>query len=158
MPDNCAINMADNELRIILGNSRRELDRIAPALEAFSDMTGLDPRVTFHLNIALDELLTNIVSYGYGEEGGDGNREITLCVQLQGTLLTMRIEDDACPFNPLDAPEPDLDLPPEERINRVGGMGIHMIRKMMTSIEYERRDGKNLLTLRKTLTKDLKCQ
>ena len=53
------------------------------------------------------------------------------------------------PFDPLLKPDPDVTLPAEER--QIGGLGIYMVKKSMDSMEYERRDGKNILTIRKTL-------
>jgi serine/threonine-protein kinase RsbW len=59
------------------------------------------------------------------------------------------VTDDGHPFNPLDLPEPDTSLPMEDR--PIGGLGIHLLRKMSDRMEYERRDGKNQVTLRKSL-------
>jgi anti-sigma regulatory factor (Ser/Thr protein kinase) len=61
-----------------------------------------------------------------------------------------RIEDDGVEFNPTEHPIPDLDAPLEER--KVGGLGIHLVRQIMTSVEYQRVAGKNVVTLRKKLT------
>jgi serine/threonine-protein kinase RsbW len=59
------------------------------------------------------------------------------------------VEDDGQPFNPLEAPEVDTTKPLEERT--IGGLGIHIVRKLMDGLEYQRHEGKNLLVLKKHL-------
>ena len=68
---------------------------------------------------------------------------------LEGGRLTIDVSDDGIAFNPLDATPPNLDLPIMER--PVGGLGIHIVRTVMDHVEYQRRDGHNVLTMRKTI-------
>ena len=72
-----------------------------------------------------------------------------MTLALEGDELTIRVEDDGRAFDPLQAPPPDLDLPLEER--PVGGLGIHIVRSVMDAVEYQRRGGRNVLTMRKTI-------
>ena len=63
-------------------------------------------------------------------------------LSVESGEIRVNVEDDGKPFNPLDAPEADTAKPLEERT--VGGLGVHLVRKLMDGLEYQRRDGKNL--------------
>ncbi|MGH7929760.1 MAG: ATP-binding protein, partial [Candidatus Binatia bacterium] len=134
------------ELEIKLTNQLSELERFSQTLTKFGQRHGLAPRVVHDLNLALEEILTNIVSYGYTD-----NREHEIKVRLSAQPGEVRaeVEDDGQPFNPLEAPEPDTAQSLEERT--IGGLGIHLARKLMDGLEYRRRAGKNLLLMKKNL-------
>jgi len=119
-----------------------------PKVEAFGAAHGLSAKVVFHLTLCLDELVTNIISYGYTDFD---DHPIDVTVSLEGEEIIIRIEDDAEPFNILEAPEPELSLPLEKRARPVGGMGIHLVKNLMNKIKYTRENGKNVLVLKKTL-------
>jgi len=121
-----------------------------PRVEDFGMSHGLHPKIVFHLTLVLDELVTNIISYGYADYD---EHPIDVTIAIDGDLLTIRVEDDSEPFNILEAPEPELDVPLEERDKPVGGMGIHLVKNMVHNIEYEREEGKNVLTLTKNISK-----
>jgi anti-sigma regulatory factor (Ser/Thr protein kinase) len=115
-------------------------------LTEFGRQRGLSDVVLNDLKLALGEILTNIISYGYTD---GGEHEIRVSLGTEAGAVTVAVEDDGQPFNPLEAPEPDTSLPLEERA--IGGMGIHLVRKLMDGLEYHRREGKNLLILKKHL-------
>jgi len=121
-----------------------------PKVEAFGEANGLPGKIIFHLTLVLDELITNIIDYGYADFD---EHPIDISLSMDGDILTIRVEDDSEPFNILEAPEPELDVPLEERDRPIGGMGIHLIKNMVHGIEYEREDGKNVLTLSKDTSK-----
>src|SRR6185436_19483438 len=98
------------------------------------------------VNLALDELVTNVIKYGYDD--ADEHR-IQVTVTVDGGLLTLSMDDDGKPFNPLEAPPPDLDLPIEER--PIGGLGVFIVRSLADSLAYRREQGHNILTLTKKL-------
>jgi anti-sigma regulatory factor (Ser/Thr protein kinase) len=81
---------------------------------------------------------------------GSGEHHFTLQITVSNEEFVARIEDDGVEFNPTEHPIPDLDAPLEER--KVGGLGIYLVRQIMTSVEYQRVAGKNVVTLRKKLT------
>ena len=108
---------------------------------------GLGGKLVFTLNLALDELVTNVVSYGYDEPAGD--RDITVALAVGDGRLTATLEDDGRPFDPLAKAPPDIDSSLEDR--RIGGLGVHFVRTMMDDVQYRRVDGRNRLTLVKTL-------
>lgn len=99
------------------------------------------------MNLALEELVTNTISYGCS----DGREHaITISLHLEGADLHMRVEDDAMAFNPLEREAPDLNAPLEER--PIGGLGVHLVRKLMDDVRYERTGTHNVLSMRKRAT------
>jgi phosphoserine phosphatase RsbU/P len=136
-------NMSDT-LEIKLSNQLSELDRFSQTLSEFGQRHGLTSKVRHDLNLAMEEILTNIISYGYTDER---NHEITVRLSAQLGEVSVEIEDDGQPFNPLEAPEPDITKPLEER--KIGGLGIHLVRKLMDGVEYKRQGERNLLTIKK---------
>jgi anti-sigma regulatory factor (Ser/Thr protein kinase) len=94
------------------------------------------------LDLALDEVLGNILLHGYGP-GVPG--EIRLNLDFQPDKIRLEIRDRARPFDPLGVPEPELD---RDLGNRpIGGLGVHILRSVMDRVEYVREDGENRLTL-----------
>lgn len=136
--------MAGSETTMRLENDIRELAHMCQLLEEYAEQNNLPPKALFDLNLALDELVTNIISYGYED---DERHEILVRLRRDGDMVHMHIEDDGIPFNPLDMPEPNVDAPMEER--KIGGLGIHLVKRLMTSVEYERCQGKNILRITK---------
>jgi phosphoserine phosphatase RsbU/P len=140
-------NMSDT-LEIKLHNRLSELDRFSQTLSEFGQRHGLTSKVMHDLNLAMEEILTNIISYGYTDER---DHEITVRLSAQLGEVSVEIEDDGQPFNPLEAPEPDITKPLEER--KIGGLGIHLVRKLMDGVEYKRQRERNLLTIKKKTLK-----
>ncbi len=122
-----------------------ELKVLAKKIENFGDENDISPKAVFELNLVLDELFTNLVSYGCHLDSH--NFEIMLL--LDDGILYINIEDDGRQFNPLETKEPDIQCDCTER--KVGGLGIHFMRKMMDSMEYVWEDGKNKLKLTKNI-------
>jgi anti-sigma regulatory factor (Ser/Thr protein kinase) len=136
-------NMVDT-LEIKLKNKVSELDGVNQTVSELGQRHGLASKVIHDLNLALEEILTNIISYGYTD-----NREHEIKVRLsaQPGEVSVEIEDDGQPFNPLEAPEPDTTKPLEERM--IGGLGIHLVRKLMDGVAYKREKERNHLTIKK---------
>ena len=103
--------------------------------------------MTWPFQVALDEVLSNTVRCGYGSEAGEHRIEVRF--HLKDQVLELAIVDDAAPFNPLDAREPDTTQPIADR--PIGGLGIHVVRRLMDEVEYERKENRNCLTLRKRI-------
>jgi len=133
-------------LVIRLDNRLSELDRLADEVERFGEAHDFSPRTTYQIRLALDELLTNVISYGYQDQE---KHEIGVRMRLEDGRLIIKLVDDAMPFNPMEAGLPDLSCPVEDR--RIGGLGIHLVKKVMDRVRYERKEGKNLLKLVKTI-------
>jgi serine/threonine-protein kinase RsbW len=101
----------------------------------------------FAVNLALEEIVTNTISYGFTD---DSEHTITISLDLDGRDLHVRVEDDAMPFNPLEREGPDLDAPLADR--PIGGLGVHLVRTLMDDIRYERVGTRNVLSMRKRTT------
>ena len=128
---------------------RNSVDAIAPANAAATtwiEANRVPPAATVLANLAIEELVTNCIKYGYSDSN-EHFIDVTLVV-TDGQLV-MHVTDDGRPFNPLEAPVPDLLLPLEER--PIGGLGLHLLRTMSDSMTYERRGNLNCLTLVKAL-------
>jgi anti-sigma regulatory factor (Ser/Thr protein kinase) len=132
------------ETKLTIGNDLSELDRVHSWVEGFQAEHALSADVAFAVTLSLDELLTNIISYGYPHTVAHA---VWISMRLEADCLHVRIEDQAEPFNPLTAEEPDIDAPIEDR--RIGGLGIHFVRTVMDEVAYQFVDGRNVLTLMK---------
>jgi serine/threonine-protein kinase RsbW len=118
--------------------------RVAEDFDAYGAARGLPPEVVRAVQVALDEMLSNIVRHGYGERG-EGQIEVSF--RLDKGVLEVTIEDDAPPFDPLTAPPPDTTGDLASRPD--GGLGILLTRKLMDEVEYERAGDRNRVVLRK---------
>ena len=113
-------------------------------LMASPDMPS-DEALRFKLRLSIEEAVENVVCYAY--EGGIGWLEVGTSLDHDSLILTIELRDAGVPFNPLEAPNPDVTLPANER--EVGGLGIFLCKKMMDSINYQYVDGNNVLTMTK---------
>ncbi|HHH42722.1 MAG TPA: response regulator [Gammaproteobacteria bacterium] len=111
--------------------------------EAFADTHALDEAVRRRVKLVLDELLANALAYAWP---GSPTGAVEVEMQLTRGELVITLADDGVPFNPLQAPRPDVRQPLAER--RPGGLGIHLSRELMDGLSYQRSDGWNRVTLR----------
>jgi anti-sigma regulatory factor (Ser/Thr protein kinase) len=132
------------ELKIVLNNTLSELHRIPAALAGFSRRHTLSPKVVHDLNLALEEILTNVIAYGYTD---DRKHEIHVRLIARAGEVSAEVEDDGRPFDPLAQPEPDITKSIDQRT--VGGLGIHLVRNLMDGLEYKRQNGRNLLIMKR---------
>jgi anti-sigma regulatory factor (Ser/Thr protein kinase) len=129
-------------LTLSLKNDTAEIGRLVDLLEAFGPQSGLTDDATFKLTLALDEIVANVVRHGFDD---DREHRIEVKVIVDDRTVTASVEDDGLEFDPREAPVPDLDLPIEMR--KPGGLGMHLVRATMDSVEYRRQDGRNILTV-----------
>jgi len=119
-------------------------------VDAFGKSHNLPATALFDLHLALDEVLTNVVSYGYDD---DHEHEIVvrlgMPVRHGAEIIEVEVEDDGRPFNPLDTPPPDVHASVEQR--HIGGLGIYLVRRVMDDLEYRRQQDRNVLVMRKTV-------
>jgi sigma-B regulation protein RsbU (phosphoserine phosphatase) len=133
-------------MSILFKNKLSEVERLGQVVAEFAERYHLSPNLAFEINLALEEILTNVISYGYDDSD---EHEIMIRLSCKGEEVTAEVEDDGRPFNPLEAAEPDTGKPLEER--PVGGLGIHLVRKFMDDVEYKSQQGKNLLVMKKRI-------
>ena len=123
-----------------------ELKSLRQYLNNYGKVTGLSEACLFDINVCLDEIFTNIVSYGFTDEL---THLITFAIKKVGDELIIDVEDDGVPFNPLEAKDP---MVPEDLIHlKIGGLGIHLVKKLTNQVCYKREQGKNKLTLNKCI-------
>ncbi len=122
-----------------------------PAVVAFvakaAEAAGLDGDATFHCSMAVDEACTNIIEHAYGGQDG-GVIEITCTIEPG--VCTIRIVDYGQPFDPAAVPMPQAGQSLDQI--RPGGIGLHLMRKMMDQVEFQFTEGRNILTMIKKQT------
>jgi serine/threonine-protein kinase RsbW len=127
--------------RLVLRNHLAELKRLAVWVERWTQ-EGVSPDVSFALQLCLEEAVANVIMYG----ATDGELKIAIELErLDGTLVA-RIEDDGQPFDPTQMAPPHL--PNTLKDAKIGDLGIHLVRSFASRMNYERRHGRNRLTLR----------
>ena len=133
-------------LQISLTNELREITVAATQIEEFFAARAQSPAIAYAVNLSVDELLTNTISYGYN----DGNpHRIDIAVRMDESVIVVEITDDARPFEPSEVPQPDTGASLEDR--PLGGLGIFLVREMMDSFHYRRSQGHNIVTLTKEI-------
>jgi sigma-B regulation protein RsbU (phosphoserine phosphatase) len=139
-------NMQDSILEIVIKNDLAEIERVISQFDEFAEQHDLPVKVRQRTNIALDDLLNNIVSYAYDNKD---EHEIEVLVALNDQCLVVTIMDKGRPFNPFAQDEPDTKKSLEER--EIGGLGIHLVRNLMDEVSYERHINRNIVKLVKKL-------
>ncbi len=135
------------QLSLSIPNSRPEIRNLRKSFDDFAQENRLAGNIRRDVQLALDELVTNIIDYGYGD-GEEHTIEIDL--DLNEDRLTIDIVDDAAEYDILDKDDPDITKSIDEK--PIGGLGIFLVKHLMTDVKYERADGKNRVTLIKELT------
>lgn len=130
------------EIHII--NDINQLACVDEEMTQFTDGLGLSEKMCMNLKLALEEALSNVILYAYPDEK---NKDITIRFEITENLLKIVITDTGIPFDPNQKEMPDLTLPIHER--PIGGLGIHLVREIMTDVEYIRKGDKNVLTMLK---------
>jgi len=132
-------------MKISLKNDLAEIGKAAERIEAFCEEHRAPEEVAYQINLSVDELLTNAISYGYGD---DAVHEIEIDVTMDKGVIVVEIIDNAKPFDPFrEAAIPDTSLDIGER--PIGGLGVFLVRRMMDGFGYRREGERNIVTIRK---------
>ena len=131
---------------LTLKNDIHEVPRFNTFMKATAEKLGLETSLARQLRLAVEESVVNVISYAY-PEGVEGY--VTISFLSDGQTLRIQIIDAGVPFDPTMKEKADTTLSAEER--QVGGLGIFLVREMMDTINYERKDDKNILTLTKKI-------
>ena len=129
-----------------LKNQMQELERVNQFIEEIGDELGLDMELQMNLNLVIEEMVVNVISYAYPE---GKTAEIELVAESDGKELTFVLSDRGKEFDPTLSQSADMDQNPAER--DLGGMGIFIVRNIMNEVTYQRLEGKNLLTMKKEI-------
>ena len=136
--------MKHAEVKVTVKNRIEDLLRVNSLFESFATQHDISGRLRYHLLVSIEEVLTNIIKYGFDEEGV---HPIHITFRRVEEQIEMEFEDRGREFNPLEIGEPDLDSPIEDR--QLGGLGIHLVKKMVDEAKYRREGDRNILLLRK---------
>jgi len=126
-------------------NDLSEIAKADEKLDNFAEQFGVPPAIAATFHIIFDDLLNNVISYGFNDEQ---RHFIDISLGLTASSLIVSITDDGVPFNPLAETAPDTTLSIEDR--PIGGLGIHIVVNMVDDISYQRTADKNVLTLTKS--------
>lgn len=135
---------------ITLKNDLGEIETMVEAVEGFGQVCHLSIPTIFTMNLVLEEIITNIISYAYVD---DEEHDIIVDFTWDKDVLTLVVTDDGIPFNPLEVVAPNLLIPVEER--EVGGLGIYFVTQRMDEVLYTWEQGHNVLTMRKSCSKEV---
>ena len=130
-------------ISVELRNDPSEIQRLNEIVTEFAVKHNLAAELTFRVNLVLEEIVTNVISYGYDDRL---EHEISVRLSWRDPRIELEVKDDGRPFNPLEAPQPETESPLIEK--PVGGLGIHLVRRMVDHLEYKREGDKNCLVLR----------
>ena len=125
-----------------IGNTLTSLPPLTTAVNRFLDQHTVPPEAIFRVNLAIEEIVTNIIKYGYDDKDP---HTITVNLTLFPEKIRLQLKDDGHPFDPLQTPEPDIHVPLDQR--KVGGLGLHLVRETVSRIAYRRENGANILEI-----------
>lgn len=125
-----------------------ELPALVEFLQRVWQDWALPAAAAFPFELALDEVFMNVVMHGTTPDGSP--REVSVLLRHAGSAVTMVMEDDGPPFDPLTLDAPDIDAPIEER--ELGGLGVFLVRELMDELSYAYTGTHNQLTMRKVVS------
>ena len=111
------------------------------------DALGCSVKVQMQIDVAIDELFSNIARYAYNPDVGPATVRVELTEEPLSVVVTF--VDNGVPYDPLKEGDPDTTLSAEER--EIGGLGVYMVKKSMDAVAYEYKDGQNVLKITKKL-------
>lgn len=129
-------------IRLIVPGEYARVEDLNASLEAVLKRHGISHSVCGDVRLIVEELASNAIDYG-NEGPHRGQHELSVDIGIAGDLLNLEFRDTGAPFDPLSAPEPDLDADIVDRA--VGGLGVYLIRHIAHSIHYARVDNYNVL-------------
>ncbi len=131
------------ELCAVMSNRLAEIPELAGMVERFLQAFDVPGPTIFQINLALEELIANTINYGYRD---DGDYAIRVTIAMAGREISIRIEDDAAPFDPFARAPVDTAAAIDDR--GIGGLGIHLVKEMIDRVDYRRVGDRNHVTLR----------
>ncbi|PTX99898.1 ATP-binding protein [Verrucomicrobia bacterium LW23] len=138
--------MSEPKATITLRSDLAEIERLSEFIAEFGEAHGLSHKDIFAFTLSLEELVTNVINYGYK---GDSELPIVVTMSVHDGTVCATLDDQAPPFDPFSRKEVDTTLSVEDR--PIGGLGIHLCKKMMDTVAYRFTEGHNLVHLHRVL-------
>lgn len=129
-----------------ISNSISEMATVFEKFEKVANEWNLGLEIRDNINLALEEIISNIIYYSYPESL---NSEINVDIEIQNDILAIKVTDYGMFFNPLQMPDASSDSSSNDL--RIGGKGIQLVKKLMDSIIYKRIENKNIIVLKKRI-------
>ena len=129
-------------LSISFLNNMQELTHVIQVVNVFLEPRELQSKLVYAVNLILEEILVNIIKYGYDDED---SHEIEVRIGVEEEEVALTVIDDGKEFNPLTVPRPDHSKSAMERIEE--GLGLQFVRHMRNAMEYRREGEKNILSI-----------
>lgn len=139
--------MKPNDFTITIENDIKQIQDVAEHLESFGNANHISPKIVYQLNLSVDEILTNIITYGFSDSE---SHDITVSLSCSKSEVTIQIIDDGQQFDPLSYTPEGVEDELEDR--PIGGLGIHLVKTMMDEIQYERINNENKTTIIKYIS------
>ena len=131
-----------NSLSISFANDMQELTHVLQVVNVFLEPRALSSRIVYAVNLILEEILMNIIKYGYDDEE---SHEIEVQIEVEQEEVALTVIDDGKEFNPLTIPGPARSKSAMDRLEE--GLGLQFVRHMRNAMEYRREEDKNILTI-----------
>lgn len=123
-------------------NTFAEVEQLCAEVNGLAQNNSFSEQIIFCLNVCLEEMLTNIIKYGYDDKN---EHKIEVRLEIANEIITLTIVDDGHEFNPLEAEIPEINTDIKHR--QVGGIGIFLTCKMANKVTYTRKDDKNVIKI-----------
>lgn len=133
--------------QITIEAKKENLYKILDFIDEELDTAGCPGKAKVQIDIAAEELFVNIAGYAY--ENSSGEASVIIEVSENGEEVSITFIDSGIPYDPLKKADPDTTLSADER--EIGGLGIFMVKKSMDDVDYEYKDGRNILKIKKSL-------
>lgn len=134
-----------NENTVTVDATTENLSQVTDFVDAVLEQNDCPPKTQMQIDLAVEEIYVNIANYAYGDKTGTAE----ISADCRDGVLTVVFKDGGIPYNPIEKEDPDITLSSEER--EVGGLGIFLTKKTMDSVSYAYENGKNVLTMKKSL-------
>lgn len=131
-----------NTLSISFTNDMQELTHVLQVVNVFLEPRALSSKLVYAVNLILEEILVNIIKYGYDDED---SHEIEVQIGVEEEEVALTVIDDGKEFNPLTIPGPDRSQSAMDRLEE--GLGLQFVRHMRNAMEYRREEDKNILKI-----------
>ena len=138
-----------NEIRVKALNEN--VDKVVDFVNSELEAKDCSIKAQTQIDVAIDELFSNIANYAYVGEVGDAIIQISFeeIDDCQSNICMIKFIDSGKPYNPLEKEDPDTSLSAEER--EIGGLGIFIVKKTMDDMQYEYKNGQNILSIKKKI-------